>query len=116
MSIFKTVELPCPTCATRVSFELVHSVNADRRPDLRQAVLDRSFQRAVPACGLAFAPSPNSPTSTSAAASSHRLAVKQGDWKAIEQSQAMFDSRSAGDARGARSGWLRCGWCLVGRR
>src|SRR5678815_2165427 len=55
MSIFKTVELPCPTCATRVSLELVHSVNADRRPDLRQAVLDGTFQREqCPACGLAF--------------------------------------------------------------
>jgi hypothetical protein len=55
MSIFNTTELACPSCATRVSFDLVHSVNVDRRPDLRQAILDRSFQRETcPACGLAF--------------------------------------------------------------
>ena len=35
MSLFLTQELPCPSCRTPVSFELVHSVNADRRPDLR---------------------------------------------------------------------------------
>ena len=93
MSIFKTVELPCPTCATRVSFELVHSVNADRRPDLRQAVLDRSFQREqCPACGLAFRVEPEF---TYIDVGRGRFITvwplsKQGDWKAIEQqSQAM---------------------------
>lgn len=55
MSIFNTVEIPCPDCGTKVSFDLVHSVNADRRPDLRQAILDRNFQRETcPACGHAF--------------------------------------------------------------
>jgi len=95
MSIFKTVELPCPTCATRVSFELVHSVNADRRPDLRQAVLDRSFQREqCPACGLAFRVEPE--FTYIDVGRGQFITVwplsKQGDWKAIEQqSQAMFD-------------------------
>jgi hypothetical protein len=33
----------------------VHSVNADRRPDLRDAILDRSFQRQpCPSCGYEF--------------------------------------------------------------
>ena len=55
MSIFQTLDVPCPTCAAVVSFDLVHSVNADRRPDLRQAILDRSFQRETcPSCGLVF--------------------------------------------------------------
>lgn len=55
MSIFQTLDVPCPTCKAVVSFDLVHSVNADRRPDLRQAILDRSFQRETcPACGLTF--------------------------------------------------------------
>jgi len=95
MSIFKTVELPCPTCATRVSLELVHSVNADRRPDLRQAVLDRSFQREqCPACGLAFRVEPE--FTYIDVGRGQFITVwplsKQGDWKAIEQqSQAMFD-------------------------
>ena len=38
-----------------MSFDLVHSVNADRRADLRQAILDRSFQRETcPSCGMTF--------------------------------------------------------------
>ena len=55
MSIFNTVDLPCPKCGTQVSFDLVHRVNADRRPDLRQAILDRKFQReSCPACSYGF--------------------------------------------------------------
>jgi hypothetical protein len=55
MSIFRSVEMNCPKCETPVPFDLVHSVNADRRPDLRAAILDRSFQKkACPACGYAF--------------------------------------------------------------
>jgi hypothetical protein len=45
MSIFRTITLPCPACASPVVFELVISVSADRRPDLRDAILDGSFQR-----------------------------------------------------------------------
>jgi hypothetical protein len=55
MSIFRTVSVPCPACATPVSYELVHSVNADRRPDLRDAILDGSFQqRSCPSCEHRF--------------------------------------------------------------
>jgi ribosomal protein S27AE len=52
MSIFHTAEATCPNCGTVSEFELVASVNADRRPDLRAAILDRSFQaEACPKCG-----------------------------------------------------------------
>ena len=55
MSIFRTVRAACPACETPVLFELVLSVNADRRRDLREAILDGSFQReACPACGVRF--------------------------------------------------------------
>jgi hypothetical protein len=55
MSIFRSVELPCPACETPVEFELVHSVSADRRPDLRDAILDGTFQReSCPACKTTF--------------------------------------------------------------
>ena len=55
MSIFRNADIACPSCKSIVHFELVHSVNADRRPDLRQAILDRSFQRKTcPACGFVF--------------------------------------------------------------
>lgn len=55
MSVFRTVELPCPACGAAVGFELVASVNADRAPALRAAIVDESFQReACPACGTSF--------------------------------------------------------------
>lgn len=59
MSLFHTITLACPACATPVNFELVASVNADRRPDLRDAILDGSFQReACPSCGTRFRAEP----------------------------------------------------------
>ena len=59
MSVFNTVAMACPACGTSVNFELVHSVNAARRPDLRAAILDRSFQRqACPTCGTLFRVAP----------------------------------------------------------
>jgi len=59
MSIFQNVKTRCPMCDAEVGFELVHSVNADRRPDLRAAILDRSFQRkACPGCGHSFRMAP----------------------------------------------------------
>lgn len=55
MSIFRTVHMACPSCETPLAFELVLSINAGRRADQRQAILDGSFQRETcPACGAAF--------------------------------------------------------------
>jgi hypothetical protein len=55
MSIFRSVELTCPACETPIEFELVYSVSADRRPELRTAILDGTFQRqACPACATTF--------------------------------------------------------------
>ncbi len=55
MSVFTTTETACPACQAAVKFELVHSVNAARRPDLRAAILARNFQRQdCPACGTSF--------------------------------------------------------------
>jgi hypothetical protein len=59
MSVFRTVTINCPACGTAVEFKLALSVNADRRPDLRAAILDGSFQREpCPKCGEAFRPHP----------------------------------------------------------
>lgn len=49
MSRFQVTEFPCPKCDAPVEFDVVASVNADRRPDLRDAILDSSFQRGT--CG-----------------------------------------------------------------
>ena len=52
MSMFDTATATCPKCGTEAELEVVLSVNADRRPDLRAEILDGSFQ-AVPCakCG-----------------------------------------------------------------
>jgi hypothetical protein len=52
MSIFLPVEARCTKCGTAVQASLAASVNADRRPDLRQAILDGTFQStACASCG-----------------------------------------------------------------
>ena len=55
MSIFKAMQLTCPVCRKAFDYEAVHSVNADRRPDLRAAILDGSFQQVdCPSCRARF--------------------------------------------------------------
>jgi hypothetical protein len=55
MSVFHTQTVSCPACATPVEFKLVFSVNADRRPDLRDAIVAGTFQRQpCPSCGAEF--------------------------------------------------------------
>jgi hypothetical protein len=45
----------CPSCGTAMSMEAVGSVNADRRPDLRDAILGSRFQDVKCAsCGTSF--------------------------------------------------------------
>jgi endogenous inhibitor of DNA gyrase (YacG/DUF329 family) len=44
MSLMQTVTADCPACGTKVTAEFVSSINADRRPDLRQQILDGSLQ------------------------------------------------------------------------
>jgi hypothetical protein len=55
MSLFSTIETACPACDVTAQYELVFSVNADRRPELRAEILDRTFQRLTcPTCGELF--------------------------------------------------------------
>jgi hypothetical protein len=55
MSLFRTFSVSCPSCGAAVEFSVVNSVNADRRPDLRDAILDGSFQRQnCPNCNDSF--------------------------------------------------------------
>src|ERR1700710_1353279 len=44
MSLFNTAQVECPACGRKQDVQLVASVNAGRRPDLRAAILDRTFQ------------------------------------------------------------------------
>jgi hypothetical protein len=55
MSIFEPMAVQCPACQGRFEISAVESVNADRRPDLRTAILDRSFQvQGCPRCKEQF--------------------------------------------------------------
>jgi hypothetical protein len=45
MSIFHPADLKCPNCGTIFETQRNASVNVDRRPDLRDAILDGSFQK-----------------------------------------------------------------------
>ena len=44
MSLFHPVNLVCPACSEAITMMAVGFVNADRRPDFRDAILDDSFQ------------------------------------------------------------------------
>jgi hypothetical protein len=95
MSIFRPVEVPCPACNVPVTFQLVHSVNADRRPDLRQAIIDRTFQKETcPSCGFAFRTEPEFTYLNLQRGQWIAVwpASKLADWSAIEQrSREAFD-------------------------
>jgi len=55
MSLFHPANLVCPACGKLVTMEAVGSVNADRRPDYRDAILADSFQDTVCGeCGESF--------------------------------------------------------------
>lgn len=52
MSIFIPQSIHCPVCGDGLVFEVVESVNADRHPDLKAAIVSGEFQSAVcPGCG-----------------------------------------------------------------
>jgi hypothetical protein len=44
MSLFTSMNVQCPNCNETQNIKAVGSVNADRRPDYRDAILDESFQ------------------------------------------------------------------------
>jgi CpXC protein len=47
MSLFLPETVACPACGAPVEFAVVYSINADRRPDLRDGVLDGTFQEEI---------------------------------------------------------------------
>lgn len=55
MSMFKPMTITCPNCEHVFDMDVVESVNADRRPDLREAILDGTFQtQPCPNCDEEF--------------------------------------------------------------
>lgn len=75
MSLFDSLQLTCPVCSMSFAYEAVHSVNADRRPDLRDAILEGTFQQVdCPKCKTRFRLDP----------SFNYLDVGKGLWIAAE--------------------------------
>lgn len=95
MSVFDSETVACPACAQPVAVELVHSVNAVRRPDLRASILDRSFQSvACPHCGVSFRIEPRFTYLDTARRQFFAAlpASELADWKAGEaRAQASYD-------------------------
>jgi hypothetical protein len=55
MSLFHPVNLVCPACKEAITMQAVGSVNADRRPDFRDDILQDRFQDVTcSACGESF--------------------------------------------------------------
>jgi len=55
MSLFQTTKLACPACGKDVEFKVVHSVNIDRKPELREEIVAGTFQQEnCGKCGEAF--------------------------------------------------------------
>lgn len=60
MSMFTTISMACPQCGTENQIDVFQSVNADRRPDLKRAILAGDFQtRSCNSCASVFRPDPD---------------------------------------------------------
>ena len=96
MSVFRTQTLKCPDCDTPVEFELVVSVNADRRPDLRDGILDGTFQRKVcPSCSANFRVDPEFTYLDLKRGQYIGVwpVAKRGEWRALaERTREAFDA------------------------
>lgn len=102
MSLFVTQDIPCPSCGKPVEFSVNFSVNADRRPDFRVAIIDGSFQEEECShCGKAFRLEPEM-TYLDIGRGQWilvRPASKRHEWPALEaDAQSTFDLAYGDDA------------------
>lgn len=82
MSLFTSMNVQCPNCNETQNINAVGSVNADRRPDYREAILDESFQ--IIACS-------NCETKFRMEPLFNYLEVAKGHWIAAMPSRQMPD-------------------------
>jgi hypothetical protein len=86
MSLFTTSNVTCPACGSVVQMKAAGSINADRRPDLRDAILNDSFQIvACGNCGLSFRLEPEF----------NYLDVGRGQWLAALPARRIADLAAA---------------------
>ena len=104
MSIFRKVSVNCPACGAAVEFNAVFSVNVDRRQDLRDAVLDGTFQREdCPHCSKAFRLDPEL-TYVDVGRGQWIAAfpvAKQAQWRELEQNVRALFSKAYGEKASA---------------
>ena len=92
MSLFVTATAKCPACRAPASLEYPASINADRRADLRQAILDRSlYTLPCGACGATLTFEPHITY----------LDIERGQWTLAEES-GMLDGWRAAEAEAIR--------------
>ncbi len=104
MSVFKSVNVPCPACHKLVEFSAVYSVNADRRPDLRDAIIKQRFQRqACPSCQETFRLDPELHYFDAGRGQwiAAFPAARLGDWAELEQRAGAAFDQSFGPAAGS---------------
>jgi hypothetical protein len=88
MSLFSTTQLKCPKCGEVTATEEVGSLNADRRPDLRQQILDNTFQTVTCShCGHAFRLEPDF----------NYMDAGRGQWIAAYPAPRILDHLEAAD-------------------
>jgi len=107
MSLFQTVEIACPECGEKTEFGVNYSINADRRPDFREAILKGTFQRK--ACGKCSHSFRMEPQLTYLDTRRGQLILvmpngEVGDWDALEEAATaihteMFGPNSADQAQ-----------------
>jgi len=96
MSIFHAVRAICSHCGARNEVERTASVNADRAPELREAILDGTFQREVCAkCGTVLRLPPHLTY----------LDVARGQWLMVEPADSIGHWKDVEAA--ARKTWQR---------
>lgn len=83
MSRTRQASVTCPGCEARLGVVTYSSVNADRHPELRAAVLDGSLQRVACACGVTVRIGPEL----------SYLDVAHGHWIAVEPHERLRDWR-----------------------
>lgn len=82
MSIIENETLACPACGRELDFPVARSLLADRRPDLRAAVLDGSFQAGhCPHCGAHFRREP----------ALNYVDIRRGQWLLVKPADALAD-------------------------
>jgi hypothetical protein len=101
MSIFHPAKAKCPECGTETDVDLAASVNADRRPDLRAAIITDNFQ---------VTPCPNCGTRMRLPAHMSYINQRRGQWILVDAPEAAADlARSEAEAHDVFNGLYGAG-------